>query len=279
MGDRYLVTGAEGFIGRAVMARLAAILREDDRLLGVDRRGAFPVDLMDPDRVKALVEHYGPTRVLHLAGATAGSEAELWIANVETTRVLLGALPQSCRVVVASSAAVYGLTQAADCPLAPDRTRAPVSTYGRSKREQEQAVMGRAVIARIFNVCGPGQHAHLMPAALIRSLRADGQATIWRADSRRDWLDVRDVAAALVSLAMRECGRMEPIYNIGGGEGLSNLALARMTALALGMPDAPLRAEYGSADCSVADVTGLRRLGWVPQVALATSLRDMAMEG
>src|SRR3954471_17124928 len=100
MSRRYLITGAQGFVGRRLVARLLAadpdamvvgIGRSPrrDPIAGDDRYRYASVSLADTDRLRALVSGLRPACVFHLASALhSAPEAELASTNVAGTTSL-----------------------------------------------------------------------------------------------------------------------------------------------------------------------------------------------
>lgn len=142
MAARILVTGADGFVGRAVARALPAA-----RLRLVDRRrpdlaGAECVaaDLTDRAALPALLE--GIEAVIHLAaipgGASEADPAASRAINLDASLDLIEAASGRARFVYASSIAVFG-------PLLPDRVDdatplSPAMTYGAHKAMVETAL-------------------------------------------------------------------------------------------------------------------------------------------
>lgn len=181
---RVLVTGAFGYVGRALTLRLLEAGHEviatthrpkpHDHRLGAARSGAVQVieaDLRDRDRLRHAVEDSNIDAVCHLAALTRVRESfdhpeRYHAVNATGTATLLDALAESrphsagpIPFVLASTAAVYGAP--ARQPIAEDETPAPTSPYGESKLAAERHLQDRAsartiapIILRAFNVAG-----------------------------------------------------------------------------------------------------------------------------
>ena len=197
MTERYLLTGAQGFIGRHMVSHLlchspqSIVLgvgrspRQDsffnyfvscgDRLVPAALpeylRTAFgaryryvSMDISSVDFATA-VRDFRPTKVLHLAAALRGAPDELiFQSNVRSTASFLHTIGQSDveMLLFASSGGVYGKQD--HFPIQETAEVLPLDPYSRSKLVSEDLVREFALrsgvptaIARIFNVLGPGQ--------------------------------------------------------------------------------------------------------------------------
>ena len=216
-----LITGGSGFLGRHLLARLS-----DGRFLGRDviaigrRRpsdwpaGAFvAADLDDPDHLTRIVAELEPSLVLHLAGQTPpASSAAFYRSNTLGTAHLLDALRQSgrpCRVVMVGSAAELGPVPVEDLPVGEDYLCRPVGAYGLSKWLATSAGLStrppiEVVVARVFNPIGPGVPTSQALGRFATAL-ADGvgplRLAVGNLEARRDFVDARDVADAVLALA------------------------------------------------------------------------------
>jgi len=293
---RVMLFGATGFLGRAA----GAALREDPRVSDLVAVGRRPVpgwrwvrhDLVaDPatDLVR-LLRQVEPDAVVNCAGRLAGSYAELVAANTGAVASLVDAVMAGApraRLVTLGSAAEYGLVR-------PGRTvregdpAIPVSGYGVTRLAATQMVelasrAGEidAVVLRVFNPVGPGLPEHNLAGRAIRELRQalDTGATEIRMGplgAYRDFVDVRDVASAMVAavFATRPRG---VVCNVGTGTAVTARTLVRLLADAAGFTgtitesDRPSNRSPGvdwiAADpCHTAAV-----LGWSPKYSLAES--------
>lgn len=169
-GAPVVVTGAAGFLGRAVLAQLGdAEVRALDVLPGVSRDSVthHQVDLRT-DRLDAAL--LGAHTVLHLAGcqyhspvAPSTYELPFFEVNVEGTRRLLAAAQRAGvqHFVFVSTNMVYGVPRT--LPVTETHPRVPVGPYGQSKLEAEELVVRahceafKCSIVRPGLIVGPGR--------------------------------------------------------------------------------------------------------------------------
>jgi len=239
-----------------------------------------------------------PEVIYHLAAMT--SVAESWKRPAEYTRVnvlgtanLLDAAHEvvpEARIVVVSSAEVYGVVREEQLPLREDSPAVPANPYSTSKLEAElvarEAVRHRhqrVVIARPFNHIGPGQSTSFVVPALVRRMldaTAKGMHFIMVGDlsTRRDFSDVRDVVRAYRLLG--EWGRAGEAYNVASGHdvALSDIAeeIRRRINPGLEMLVDPELLRPVEVPVSRGSFDKLHEAtGWEPMIPLATSLDDV----
>jgi UDP-glucose 4-epimerase len=211
---RILVTGATGFIGRHVLARLR---QTDAEVIGVARRppdvtpergGFLACDLTSPPSVAALAT-VGPDVVVHLAAlmprASVPQESleENLAVNVLGLANLLRGCGQAPYFVYVSTVDVYGPPEY--LPMDEKHPTQPATYYGVTKLAAEKIVQvhcGRAgtrlLILRPSQTYGPGEPpVKLIPQTIARV--AAGQAPVLHGDGsdRRDYVYVADVAEGI----------------------------------------------------------------------------------
>jgi nucleoside-diphosphate-sugar epimerase len=241
---RAMVTGASGFIGGVLCARLLGEGHEVSALVrrpGSQPTGARPLagDLSD---AAVLREHLVSTRpdcVFHLAAEIASQRSERKVreVNVHGTERLVaaclaaegegGARPR----FVFSSTVVTGDARG---ELLSEERPLPVQTpYGRAKQEGERMILTSGLpcaIVRPSHVYGPGGwYAH----ELIPRLRQPGRfAVIGRGENLWDVVHVEDVVSALVLAA--QASEPGEVYHIADDEPVTFYDFMALTAEALG---------------------------------------------
>lgn len=295
----WLITGAGGWLGGYVLDALRPTLAADDRLIVLGRnrpaalaKGQFiSADLDDINGLKRAVCEIGPDYVLHVAGKTPpASDHEMYETNVLGTERLLQALRElgkTARVVVVGSAAELGPIQPVDLPIVEDQPCRPTLAYGRSKLEATTLALRswgelQVVVGRVFNLIGPGSPASLAFGRFAAQLAASSAASVdiqaGRLDSRRDFVDVRDAARALIALAER--GRPNRIYNVASGrsyaiqEGLDQLVTLSGRTVQVAFDAGTQRT--GDPDDTRADISRIAdEVGWRPEIPFERSIADL----
>jgi nucleoside-diphosphate-sugar epimerase len=273
-----LVTGAGGFVGRHLVARLRADGWDVAALTRTD------VDLADPVAAATAVRAADPEIVFSLAAGRAKATAAERAATVQvnTSPWLVDALPDRCRAVVRlGSSTEYA---AAPGPLAEDAALRPRGFFGATKAagslllQAAAAERGvRAAVLRAFQVYGPGDHPTRLVPVVLAAARTGATVPLPPRLSRRDWVWVGDVVDACVRAAQDRTLPNGTVLNIGTGVQTSTAELVAVAERVTGRPIAtspgahPGRA-WDTADW-VADPSAARRLlGWEPTVDLAEGL-------
>lgn len=296
------VVGATGCVGRHMCA---AFDREGREVLAIARRPGpvvaphrfVPMDVTAaaPREIAGLFNRHGVDAIVNATGGRLDTDAANEAYNARLVEHLLDAtalmprLPRPPRVVQLGSVHEYG-------PLPRGRSVSetaeprPVTSYGRAKLAGTRAVLeatrqGRAsgVVLRVVNVCGPHATAASFLSGIVRRLREagpDGTIELDVDDSERDYVDVRDLADAVVR-AVREPVAGQ-VINIGRGEAVSVRDLVSLLVAVAGRSPQTIKERNGGTDGAGrgdfirADIGLARRLlDWRPRVSLHDSLRDM----
>ncbi|MBM3461390.1 MAG: dTDP-4-dehydrorhamnose reductase [Armatimonadetes bacterium] len=134
---KILVTGADGMLGKDLMAMLS----RDPEVMGVNRSG---MDITDLDKVKDMIARYKPVVVVHTAAFTDvdGCESKPWDAlrtnAVGTRNVSLACMEVDAAMLYVSTDYVFSGAKAA--PYTEWDTPDPINLYGQSKYAGEIAV-------------------------------------------------------------------------------------------------------------------------------------------
>ncbi len=244
-----LVTGAAGFVGSHLLARLRSI--GDVQITGFGRRqpcfGPWDSfvrgDMTRREEVQRLVGDTRPDEIYHLAGVARGTDAELEAVNLVGTSYLLEAvasLRPGAALIVMGSAAEYGRTAASGRALTEEDRCEPVNAYGRSKHAATLATLAaaeagiRANVVRPFNLVGAGIPESLVIGAVVSRLRAmangrERSLRLGSIHSQRDFLDVGDAVDAMVTLA--RSGLAGRVFNLCTGIPCSIAALVEKLCL------------------------------------------------
>ncbi len=229
-----LLTGAGGFTGRYLES---ALLERGYRVWRLDPSGPDPCDLTDLAAVERTVRRAQPNFVVHLAAISFvahGNAEDFYRVNVIGTvnllQVLAGLDRPPSKVVLASSANIYGMppVEVLDESLCP----APVSHYACSKLAMEQMARSwfgrlRILITRPFNYTGPGQADHFLVPKIVKHFKERAPfIELGNLHVSRDYSDVEDVVAAYVALL--ESDVHSEAVNICSGRDIALLEIVSM---------------------------------------------------
>jgi UDP-glucose 4-epimerase len=298
----WLVTGGAGYIGahvvRAFAAKGLASVVVDD--LSSGHRAFVPDDvpfvegtILDADLLVRTMREHEVSGVIHVAGfkyagVSVSRPLHTYEQNVTGTARLLEAAQEAGvdKVVFSSSAAAYGTP---DVDTVTEQTAtAPESPYGESKligewllRDQGVAQGLRHTSLRYFNVVGSGTPEvydtsphNLFPLVLEALL--EGRTPRINGDDYptpdgtcvRDYVHVSDLAVSHVAAAeaLTEGRELEPVYNLGSGDGLSVRQIMDAMARVTGIDFEPEVAERRPGDPARIVASGelaARDIDWV----------------
>jgi len=299
---RVLITGITGFIGAELAHKL---LEQDYEVYGLirhivgrdleciedikDKVKIVICDITDYYSVKKSLEKINPDFVLHLAALSPvrlsfehpldyQKNTFFGAVNIaEAVRELYG--PDKVRLVVASTAEVYGITEK-NIPSIEDLRLEPSSPYAVAKASMDMYMRMlnkvydfNVVILRNSNTFGRRYDLSFFTEYLITEMIKGNDIYIGAPDSIRDYMYVGDHVNSYI-LAMKTPEAKGHVFNIAGGRGYTNkewtLKIARLLGFPLGKihfgeyppeyPNRPLKSDqpYLVLDSSKAQ----RILGW-----------------
>jgi ADP-L-glycero-D-manno-heptose 6-epimerase len=314
---RFLVTGAAGFIGSALVHGLNA--RGITRIVVTDHlghdekwRNLAPLrfeDYVSPDKLlhdlTANGRAHGRFRACFHLGAcsstTATDAAYIMENNFGYTKALCRwALASGTRFVYASSAATYGDGSAGMDDKNEDlRALRPLNLYGYSKHlfdlfAQDRDFLSKIVGLKYFNVFGPNEyHKGDMRSLVCKAydqIVATGKIRLFKSykpeyrdgAQMRDFIYVRD--AVNMTLHLAETKNAAGLFNVGAGVARTWLDLANALFDALGLEpeiefiEMPETIRNQYQYYTCADISKLRATGYTPPTTpLEEAIRDYAV--
>jgi GDP-4-dehydro-6-deoxy-D-mannose reductase len=306
---RVLITGAEGFTGSHLTE---LCLQQGDEVWGTCRPGARATnltqfldqitlrvgDLSQPDFVRSVLRETHFDAIFHLAAInivhdTLKEPARAYEVNLLGGIHLLEAVrtqSPKTRVVMASSAEVYGAVKPENLPITEKHPFAPVNIFAAGKAALELAAYPfihiynlHVVIARPFNHTGPRQRPDFVCSTFaeqIAKIENGAEPVILVGDltPKRDFSDVRDIIRGYRLLS--EKGAAGEAYNLASGtsvtvEHILN-TLVEMARVKVEIRKDPARVR----ETQVMDFRGSydkikAATGWQPEIPLAKTLRDL----
>lgn len=306
---KVLVTGANGFIGRALCAHLHKV---GHQVVAAVRRpcglaNEFVVDETGSTWAQALL---GCDAVIHLAGRAHIMHEEsvdplqaFRAANVDASARLASLAAQAGvrRFVFMSSIKVNGERTSLDCPFTPNDMPMPEDAYGVSKWEAEQALRSIAqtsamelVVIRPPLVYGPGVKGNFF--RLIQSVRAGIPMPLGAVHNKRSMVALENLVAftALCANFAESLKAAGEVFLVSDGDDVSTTELLQKVARAyackarlLPVPTwflshaVRLLGRSAAAERLLGSLTldgskAYELLGWQPSVTMDEQLRRMA---
>ena len=273
-----LITGSNYLSGRSLLAELSYFGNSVAGIV-VDEQNtdaAFHSDLLNPEKIREIVELVQPDVLFHFASSLHSSiSEELLQQDIERTRNIIE-VAGKVRVIFISSPEVYGIQKVQ--PVKEDASCNPSTPLGVSLKEQEELVReycnkGRNIlIARVFS---PALFSDFCRQLSLVERGKESKIQISTGYVIRDVVDDRDSAKALVLLAQK--GQIGEIYNLCTGKG-ALLKEARRQLLSFSSAKSELieNKELPQEVSIVGDSSKLTSItGWHPRTPLRQTLQEV----
>lgn len=285
---RVLVTGASGHVGGAVVRALHAA---GMTVLAASRSPltGFPPDVQPvrADLRDAFADALRPVlaecdAVVHCAAALPPApDDEIAAVNNAATRQLVELAREGGVGQMLFLSSMSLLRPPLERPVTEAHPVAPETAYARSKHDGEGAVLDAGpgltgTVFRITSPVGPGLRRDTLFPRFVRASAQGAPLTLnGRGTRRQDYVDVRDIAAAVVRALSARAGGL---FNIASGVPVSNRELAERCSAVFGGRSEILFSGAPDPDDEVVWEVCIEKarqtLGWTPSQPLEASIRD-----
>jgi dTDP-glucose 4,6-dehydratase len=302
---KLLITGGAGFIGSNFILSMmnsnpeVEIINLDiltyagnlNNLKSVDKNPRYTFikgDICDPDKVNAILDKYRVDSIVHFAAEShvdrsITKASEFVRTNVLGTQNLLECARhhQIEKFIQISTDEVYGSTFTGS--FTENNILSPSSPYSASKAGSDLLALSYfrtyklpVIITRCTNNFGPCQHPEKLIPLFVTNLLEGRKVPVYGTGKNvRDWIHVNDHCQAVEFLLKK--GNFGEIYNIGGGNEMTNLEITEKILALLKkdeslieyVTDRPGHDYRYSLDCSK-----LRKMGWTPRYSFDEGLKD-----
>lgn len=268
--SKVLITGITGFAGSHLADYL--ISKNNYEVAGTcldkktvsnldsskDNIALHELNLLDESATTKLIQDEKPDLLFHLAALTSPRSSfdnpkDTFINNVAAQINILEAVRKysmNTKVLVVSSAEIYGLVSPENLPIDEDTPFNPTNPYAVSKLAQDYLGLQyflsnklKIVRVRPFNHVGPRQAPVFVVSAFAKRIVEieKGKETVMKVgnlSSKRDFTDVEDMVKAYV-LAL-EKGKEGDVYNLGSGK---SYEIGKILEMMIGLSKVEIKTE------------------------------------
>lgn len=281
-----LVTGASGFVGRAI----AEFLRENNRVLGIGRRefndcsfDYFRSDITDASSLSIVGGIMEPDVIVHAAAVVSRNNMDKSLIDTNirgTENILSFARKAGCKkIIYISSSPVIGVP--VENPITESHQVYPLTTYHLTKYFSEVLLSNapdiKTVVLRLPSPVGAEIPRNKIFAVLISNCLSGAPIRLRGEGGRiQNYINVKDVGTAVVKAVNSEA---TGIYNVAYPKSYSNLELAQLCKKTLNSKsEIVFDGEDPEEDMKwVYSCDKIRKeLGFSPSVTIEESIREVA---
>ena len=306
---KVFITGITGFAGSFLAEHIAS--QKDYEIFGSflsdtnlentssvkEKVSLRQIDLRDSQKLQDLIKEIRPDFIYHLAALTSPADSfknpvEFINNNIEAEVNLLEAIRAAGifpKVLIASSAEVYGEVAAGNLPIDEDTPLRPATPYAVSKIAQDflglqYFISYKIPVIRVrpFNHIGPRQAPNFVVSSFSKRIVdiERGKESVMRVGNlmaKRDFTDVRDIVRGY--LLLLEMGDPGDVYNIGSGR---SYKISEILDKLLSMANKDIKTEIDKQLLRPIDVPELvcdnkkifQKTSWKPEIPIEKTLAD-----
>ncbi len=277
-----LVTGADGLIGRALVARLSG----EGAVVHAARR--TDADLTDAAQTEALLRAFSPDIVFNTAARIDMSRDRAHIDDIiEGTYGMARNVMRAAEISGVKKFVQFGTIEeygSNEAPFVETMRESPISAYslGKTMATHEALLLSKTsgmkvCVVRPAATFGPGKRAGMLVPNFIRAALSGTDFNMNAGEQERDFIFVDDVAEASLRAALSDRTDGE-IINVGSGTGMTVRGFVEALNAAMGNP---ITVHFGVEPYRINDTMRFfmnidkakRLLSWEPEVALPEALR------
>lgn len=309
--NKILITGITGFAGSYLAEYLVSkgecningTYLLDNSLINVDKvkdkLNLVRVDLTSEKEVFYTIKKISPSIIFNLAALTSPADsfkipAETLTNNISLQVNLFEAVRKfnllDTKILVVSSADIYGKVKKEDLPIDEDTQLMPTNPYSVSKIAQDFLGLAyflsynlKIIRVRPFNHIGPRQSSQFVVSSFAKQIaeiekgKREPILRVGNLDTKRDFINVKDIVRAYV-LAI-EKGKYGEVYNIGSGK---SYKIFDILSMLIDMSYRKIKIEkdeslFRPSDNreSICDTRKFQKLtGWKPKISIEETLKD-----
>lgn len=278
-GKRILITGNNGFVGKALENELK---RKGAEVIGIDVKSGSDVRNMNHlQNIKDVDIVHHLAAMMYVPFSWENPHIVYEVNVLGTLNVLEYCRTHDVKKIVFASSYLYGKPKY--LPIDEKHPINPQSPYARSKKIAEDMCQGysedfglNCIILRPFNIYGPGQNEIFLIPTIVNQL-VKGRINLNDPEPKRDYVYVKDAVNAYVNATEYDGSDFE-IFNIGSGVSYSVDEIVKKL-INISEKEVPVDYRNKRRENEVMDVIADTRkakekLGWTPKVNINEGLKN-----